>query len=117
MPIPAKFGLHRTRRYRDVRPAAERIAENMSTPTTFGYSMFAMMLCVLVMPNVGMPFILGWVDVFALVAYLYARWYDSQKFVLPFKMPAYADMKDPKNPIPGKDGVAGNAEGIMFLGN
>lgn len=117
MPIPAKFGLHRFRRYRDVRPASERIAETMSSTSTFGNVMFIMVMVVMVLPLVGMPFILGWVDVLALLGFLYHRWMESQKFELPFKMPAYAKMKDPKNSPPGQDGVAGKAEGILFLGN
>lgn len=104
-------------RFRDVRPVGQRIAEGMSKPDTVGFTLIITAFIMLVMPSVGLHFVLGWVDVLGLCGYLYISWYNSQPFKLPFKMPAYAKMKDPRNPIPGKDGVAGKADGIMFLGN
>ncbi len=115
--IPVKFRVHRSRRYRDARPTGERIAESMGSPNTISYIYFSLAMALIILPMVGLQFALAIADALAVIAWLYARWYNSQKFSLPLKMPAYSDRKDPKNPIPGTDNVAGKSEGILFLGN
>jgi intracellular multiplication protein IcmO len=117
MAIYEKFEMPFHSKFRDVRPAGERIAESMGTPSTIGNVFFGLALALIFLPLTGARFILAWVDVVALLAAAYMYWFNKQPIKLPFKMPAYAHMKDPKNPVPGKDGVAGNSEGILFLGN
>jgi intracellular multiplication protein IcmO len=115
--IGKKYRIHPDRRYRDVRPASERIAEAFGAPNAIGYFMFSLAMMLIVMPSVGLGFILANADLLLLIALLYMCWYNAQKFVLPFKLPAYANMKDPNNPIPGTNGVPGKSEGISYLGN
>ncbi len=115
--IPVKYRVHRSRRYRDARPTGERIAESMGSTNTISYVYFSLAMAMIILPMVGLNFALAIADVLAVVAWLYARWFNAQKFSLPLKMPSYSERKDPKNPIPGTDGVAGKSEGILFLGN
>lgn len=104
-------------RFRDVRPAGQRIAEAMGSPSTMGYICFATGLGILILPTIGLQFASASCDLIAFVVWIYIHWYNKRSFRLPFKLPTHAKMKDPRNPIPGKDGVWGNAEGIMYLGN
>ncbi|HVY13078.1 MAG TPA: type IV secretory system conjugative DNA transfer family protein, partial [Alphaproteobacteria bacterium] len=116
MAIFEKFEMPFNTRFRDVRPAGQRLAETFSQPSTIANIFFGMALALIFLPMSGARFILAWVDVLAFFAFLYMQWFNKQPLKLPFKLPAYANMKDPRNPIPGKDGVAGMAEGILYLG-
>src|ERR1043166_2530699 len=115
--IAKKYRVHANRRYRDVRPASERVSEAFASPSTIGYFMFSFAMALLILPSTGLPFILANADVIAIIALLYIWWYNAQPFSLPFKLPAHAGIPDPNNAAPGKDRVPGKAEGIVFLGN
>ena len=115
--IHAKYSVHRSRRFRDTRPTGERIAESMGATTSISYVYFSLAMALIILPIVGLNFILGCADLLAFIAWLYARWFNARGFSLPLKMPSYSTRKDPKNPIPGTDNVAGKSEGILFLGN
>lgn len=116
MPIYKKFELKFNDRFRDVRPVGQRIAEGAEQPSTIANILFGTAILMLIMPSMGLNFILAWVDFIALLMYFYIRWFNKRVFDLPFKLPFYAGMPDPHNPTPGKEG-AGKAEGILFLGN
>jgi intracellular multiplication protein IcmO len=117
MAIYEKFDMPFHSRFRDVRSVGQRLAESLGTPSTIANIFFGLALALIFLPLSGARFILAWIDVAAVIAAAYMCWFNLQPIKLPFKMPAYAHMKDPKNPIPGKDGVAGASEGILFLGN
>ncbi len=117
MAIHEKFAMPFNSKFRDVRPAGQRMAEAMGAPNTIANAFFFMALALIFLPMTGAHFLLAWVDVIAVCAGIYMTWFNKRAFKLPFKLPAFSEMKDPQNPIPGKDGVAGKAEGILFLGN
>jgi hypothetical protein len=107
MAIYEKFDMPFHSRFRDVRSVGQRLAESLGTPSTIANIFFGLALALIFLPLSGARFILAWIDVAAVIAAAYMCWFNLQPIKLPFKMPAYAHMKDPKNPIPGKDGVAG----------
>lgn len=117
MAILPKFENAFNSRFRDVRPSSVRIAEAMSRPNTIGYFLMSVAMMLIIMPMVGLKFVMACSDLLLVIALLYIRWYNKQPFMLPFKLPSHAKILDARNPVPGKDGVAGKAEGILFLGN
>jgi intracellular multiplication protein IcmO len=116
MAIYEKFEMPMNSKFRDVRPSGKRIAEAMSSPSTLGNIFFGLAFMLIILPACGARFILAWVDVLAIFVWLYFAWFNKQKMMLPFKLPAFSNMPDPRNPVPGKTGP-GKAEGILFLGN
>lgn len=97
---------------RDVRPLSVRMAVQMATP------LFVSSVAVLtIMALLGSPpNVRAFIDMSFPFLYLYFRWAVKRPFSLPFKLPRYAGIPDPNNPLPGKTG-AGKAEGILYLGN
>ncbi len=98
--------------FRDVRPGSVRVAEFISKPEI----MASVAFCSAIALFIASPQIRSLADVFAIPLYFYFRWVLKRKFTLPFKIPRYANMPDPHNPLPGKTG-GGKSEGILFLGN
>lgn len=116
MPIYKKFELKFNDRFRDIRPMGTRLAEGMESPSTIANILFILAFGMLILPHLGMGFILAWVDVLGIIGLLYINWFNKRPFELPFKLPMNSGMPDPHNPTPGREG-AGKAEGILFLGN
>ncbi len=97
---------------RDVRPVSVRIAAIISKPeiiASVAYGSVAAMFF-------ADPEVRACADLAAVVLYFYFRWVLNRPFLLPFKIPRYANMPDPHNPPPGKTS-GGRSEGILFLGN
>ncbi len=117
MAIYEKYEMSFNSKFRDVRSAGQRLAETLGNPQIIANIFFALGFGLIVLPLTGLRFILAWADVIFILALLYMQWFNKQPLVAPFKLPAYANVKDPRNPIPGKDGVAGKSEGILFVGN
>jgi intracellular multiplication protein IcmO len=113
MPIAlAKYSTPYRWLVRDVRPTSQRIAETMDQPSSIAW--VAAVYCGfmgLLVSNFS-----GWTDVIALTGFLFFRWAFNRPFNLPFKIPKYANILDPRNPAPGTNGP-GSSEGILYIGN
>ena len=98
---------------RDVRPVSQRVAEIIEAP----YALFvtALTASLLFFMHV-MPYVTPNIDILALIIALYFRWAFKRPFKLALKFPQYANLPDPNNPTPGKEG-AGKSDGILYLGN
>src|SRR5689334_12255350 len=105
MAIYEKFEMPFNSKFRDVRPTSQRLVETLSSTQTISYVFFGIAFALIFLPYTGSRFILAWVDVLAVIAIIYTRWFNSKPAMLPFKLPAFANMKDKRNPVPGKDGV------------
>ncbi len=113
MPIPLpKYNTPYRRLVRDVRPAAQRIAEYMDQPNQM--AIMAAIYCAIFVFYVGQYG--GFTDVIALSGYFFFRWALHRPFHLPFKMPRDANMMDPRNPPQGGSG-SGKPDGILYIGN
>ncbi len=113
MPIALpKYSTPYRRISRDVRPVSQRMAEfwDKPNPMTIFCLTWTSVLAFGVMNNGAFT------DFIVLLGYFYLRWAFGRSFHLPFKIPKYANIRDPRNSPPGKSG-AGKAEGIMYMGN
>ena len=110
--ILAKNQIPQRNIFRDVRPASVRIAEYISKPEIMASIAFGSAIFLFA----AAPQYRSLTDIFAFPLYFYFRWVFKKNFALPFKLPAYAHLPDPHNPLPGKSS-AGKSEGILFLGN
>jgi intracellular multiplication protein IcmO len=97
---------------RDVRPVSQRFAEYFDKPTQMAVT--AAVYCSLMV--VYSHEIGAYTDLIAFTGWLFFRWAFNRPFNLPFRLPKYAGIPDPRNPPPGKGG-AGKAEGILYVGN
>jgi len=97
---------------RDTRPVSVRMADAMEKPNAVVAA--AIIFCSMLMND--QPYITANTDVFILFTIFYFRWIFKRPFVLPFKLPKYANLPDANNPDPGKPG-SGKSAGIMFIGN
>ncbi|MFA5041483.1 MAG: TraM recognition domain-containing protein [Bdellovibrionales bacterium] len=98
--------------FRDVRPASVRTALYLRRPEILA----SLALGPAVLLIIGSPEFWAYADIMAIPMYFYFRWALNDKFALPFKIPAYANMPDPHNPPPGKSSP-GKSAGILYLGN
>jgi intracellular multiplication protein IcmO len=60
--------------------------------------------------------VIAYGDLIALFSIFYFRWAAKRPFHLPFRLPKYAGLPDPRNPEPGQNG-SGKSEGILYMGN
>ncbi|HEU0117544.1 MAG TPA: TraM recognition domain-containing protein [Alphaproteobacteria bacterium] len=97
---------------RDVRPVSQRIAEYMDKPQPMAVTAGALAL-LMAFP---VPMATNVTDIIAFFGWLFFKWAYGRPFHLPFKLPRYANIPDPRNPPPGKEG-SGKAEGILYIGN
>src|ERR1700722_11191493 len=104
--IMAKHAAKQRSLLRDVRPVSERMVEQLEKPSSIALTAIA--FCVLFFQNI--PLFTPNADLMMLLALWYFRWVFKRPFLLPFKLPGYANMPDPHNSAPGKSG-AGKAEG------
>ena len=113
MPIAlAKYSTPYRWLVRDVRPVSQRLAEYMDKPQPMAAVGGALCLAFII----GYKDFAAYADIVALIGLLFFRWAYKRPFHLPFKIPKYANIPDPRNPAPGKSG-AGKSEGILFIGN
>lgn len=97
---------------RDVRPVTQRIAEYLEMPAPMAVTA-GIFFIFMAMP---LDLYVNFLDLVALLGVLFFRWAYRRPFHLPFKIPKYANIPDPRNPAPGKGG-SGKSEGILYLGN
>ncbi len=94
---------------RDVRPLSIRFADALSSPTystlIFLLSGFAIYIN---------DWALTFADLIVLILFIYFLWLVSRDRSLAFKLPLGSKYKDRNN---GRNGKAGPAEGILYLGN
>ncbi len=98
--------------FRDVRPMSQRFGQYISTDivvTTIAIGTIALLFA-------APPQFRSFADLAVPLLYFYFKWTLKRPVVLPFKMPRYANLPDPHNPVPGKTGP-GKSDGILFLGN
>ncbi|MFY9288378.1 MAG: TraM recognition domain-containing protein, partial [Alphaproteobacteria bacterium] len=113
MPIALpKYQTPYRRLVRDVRPVSQRIAEYMDKPLPM--AMAGALFATFMAAPVG--YFANVTDIIALIGFLFFWWAYRRPFHLPFKIPKYANIPDPRNPAPGSYG-AGKSEGILFIGN
>lgn len=97
---------------RDTRPVSQRLAEFWEKPQPVATaSAFYCMVMALVVRDYG-----SYTDFIALTGFMFLRWAYHRAFNLPFKIPKYANIPDPRNSPPGKSGP-GKSEGILYIGN
>lgn len=99
--------------FRDVRPPTVRAALFMSKPHVI--SVVAFLSILLMMGPEGQPLKASF-SILCVIWYFYFRWALHRPFALPFKIPRYANLPDPHNPLPGKSS-GGRSDGILFIGN
>ncbi|MDD3371872.1 MAG: type IV secretion system DNA-binding domain-containing protein, partial [Alphaproteobacteria bacterium] len=97
---------------RDVRPASVRILSFISKPEITAAVSFGLILYLFAAPIAAK----GFADLLFIPLYFYFKWALKKPFMLPFKIPRYAQMADPHNPPPGKTS-GGKSDGILYLGN
>ena len=97
---------------RDVRPVSQRIAEHLEKPVPMAVTagLFALFMAA------PLPILTNVTDIVCFFGWLFFYWAFGRPFHLPFKIPKYADMADPRNPAPGKNS-GGHSDGILYLGN
>ncbi|MDR3424403.1 MAG: type IV secretion system DNA-binding domain-containing protein, partial [Alphaproteobacteria bacterium] len=98
---------------RDVRPVSVRMAAYMSS----GNVIMAMAFGALAFLFLGPMQLRAVSELIAVPLYFYFNWALRRPFALPFKIPRFAKIMDPHNHPPGKPGVKGKADGILYLGN
>ena len=97
---------------RDTRPVGRRIAEYMDKPiptSSVAIGFFVAMAF-------GAVEFGTYADILAMFGFWFLRWSYNRPFNLPFKIPKYANMADPRNNAPGKSS-GGKSEGILYIGN
>lgn len=113
MPIPLpKYNTPYRWLVRDIRPVTQRIAEAMDKPTAIAVTGLVATITITASWYIFGPYL----DIMCLLASTYFYWAFHRPFNLPFKIPKYANMPDPRNPPPGKIS-GGKSEGILYIGN
>ncbi len=94
---------------RDIRPLSVRMADNLASPNTSA-TVFIMAAGGILINDWALAFS----DLIIIVLFLYYLWLRSRSKALAFKLPKGSPFPDPNN---GREGKAGTAEGILYLGN
>lgn len=117
MPIPLpKYSTPYRRLVRDVRPITQRVAEYWEKPSQTATVAFILGGSYFIVERFFLQQFGPYVDLIALVSVFFFRWAFKRSFFLPFRMPKYANLPDPRNPMPGQTG-AGKSDGILYVGN